>query len=266
MFRTAKQLKACSLLALDGEIGRVKDLWFDTTLWNLRYFVVDPGKWTKHRQVLISPDSVLAPEWDRNVLPANLTREQIRTSPGVETDEPVSRQYEAAIRKHYGWPVYWGVPYASGLPGIPPTDPVFAIPAPPAGTIDKSELMGDPHLFSVNAVTGHHVMASDGEIGHVEDFIFDEHVWAVRYLVVATRNWWPGKKVILSPWWTSDLDWPERRIHLGLDREAIKSSPPYDPDKLLTMEAAGALHDHYGRPRWSDAEAVADAVVRSDRE
>jgi hypothetical protein len=266
MFRTAKKLKACSLLAIDGEIGRVKDLWFDSLHWTLRYFVVDTGKdkWTKHRQVLISPESALVPEWHRDELPVNLTREQIRTSPGPETDEPVSRQFEAAMRKHYGWPAYWGVPSASGLPGVPPIAPVFAStpPIPPAA--EKAELRGDPHLFSVNAVIGHHIMARDGEIGHIEDFLFDEQVWAVRYLVVATRNWWPGKKVILSPWWTTDLNWPERRIHVDLTRSAIKSSPPYDPEKTLTMEAAGELHDYYGRPRWSDAEALADSIVRSD--
>ncbi|HEY8993870.1 MAG TPA: PRC-barrel domain-containing protein [Lacunisphaera sp.] len=263
MFRTAKQLKACSLLATDGEIGRVKDLWFDTLLWNLRYFVVDPGKWTKHRQVLISPESTLAPDWHQEVLRVDLTREQIRTSPGLETDQPVSRQYEAAIRKHYGWPVYWGVAYSSG-PGIPPIDPVLATPPPIPHRVDKTELEGDPHLFSANAVAGHHVMAADGEIGHVEDFLFDEHVWAVRYLVVSTRNWWPGKKVILSPWWTSDINWPERRIHMNLTRDAIKASPPYDPEKTLTMEDALHLHDYYGRPRWADTEALVDAVVRSD--
>jgi hypothetical protein len=266
MFHTAKQLKGCSLLALDGAIGRVKDLWFDTTLWTLRYFVVDPGKWAKHHHVLISPESIQAPEWHKNALPVDLTREQIRTSPGLETDQPVSRQYEAAMRKHYGWPVYWSAPYASALPGIPPPD-AAAIPAPPpTEAVDKTELEGDPHLFSVNAVTGHHVMAIDGEIGHVEEFLFDEHAWGVRYLVVATRNWWPGKKVILSPWWASKLNWPERQIHMSLTREAIKASPPYDPEKTLTMEDVGELHDYYRRPRWSDDEALAETVVRSDNE
>lgn len=262
MFRTAKQLKACSLLATDGEIGRVKDLYFETLHWALRYFVVDAGSWTDHRQVLISPESVFAPEWDKHLLPVGLTREQIRKSPGLETDQPVSRQYEAAMRKHYGWAPYWGMMYADAVSGFPATDaPASQPPQPP---VDESDLEGDPHLFSASAVIGHHVAATDGEIGHVEDFLFDERNWALRYLVVATRNWLPGRKVILSPWWATDLNWPEKKIHMDLTRDAIKASPPYDPDKTLTMEAAGELHDYYGRPRFSDQEAIGEAVVRSD--
>jgi len=50
-------------------------------------------------------------------------------------------------------------------------------------------------------ITGYHIHATDGEIGHVEDFMVDDEIWAIRFLVVATRNWLPGKKVILSPRW-----------------------------------------------------------------
>lgn len=263
MFRTAKQLKACSLLASDGEIGRVKDLYFDTLHWTLRYFVVDPGKWTEHRQVLVSPESVFAPEWDKHLLPAKLTRAQVMHSPGREADEPVSRQYETAMRKHYGWPPYWGMVYADALGGIPATDPATVLPPP---EVAETELEGDPHLFSVNAVTGHHVAATAGEIGHIEDFLFDERNWALRYFVVATRNWLPGRKVILSPWWAMDLNWPERRIRIDLTRAAIKAAPAYDPEKTLSMEAAGELHDYYGRPRFTerDQELAAETIVRSD--
>lgn len=258
MFRTAKQLKACSLLATDGEIGRVKDLLFDSLRWGLRYFIVDTGHWARHHEVLISPESVRAPEWERNTLPVSLTRDQVRHSPGLERDKPVSRQYEEAMRTHYGWPPYWGVMYADSIAGVPPA------PGDPGQPVTPSDLEGDPHLFSVDAVTGHHVMATDGEIGHVEEFLFDSHRWKLRYLVVATRNWLPGRKVILSPWWASELDWPSRLIYMGLTRDAIKASPPYDPEKTLTLEAAGELHDYYGRPRWSEQEAVGESVVRSD--
>jgi sporulation protein YlmC with PRC-barrel domain len=259
MFRTSKQLKACTLLARDGEIGRVTDLYIDTEQWALRYFVVDPGKWTKHRQVLIAPESVDAAEWGSHRLPVDLTRDQISRSPGIETDQPVSRQYEAAMRKHYGWQPYWGMVYVDPLG-------VTALPAPPVlpAPIADQELAGDHHLFSANSVDGYRVLASDGEIGHIEDLIIDERNWAVRYLVVATRNWLPGRKVILSPWWATEIDWREERIHMDLDRESIRNSPPYDPDKTLTLEDAGELHDHYNRPHWNEAEAVADTIVRGD--
>ena len=263
MFKSATQLKECSLRAWDGEIGRVQDLYFDSLHWTLRYFVVDTGKWLNHRSVLISPESVLTPEWDNHLLPTELTQEQIRQSPGLESDQPVSRQYETAMRTHCGWQPYWGAAYGDVAAGFQ----IGAIPpAPiPAAPVKSSELKGDPHLFSINAVKGHHVVAADGEIGHVDDFLIDDLHWTIRYLVIDTHNWLPGKKVLLSPWWTTNLDWPGRRISLDLKRDAIRESPPYDPAKNLTAAESGVLHDYYGRPRHpSDAELIGEAIVRSD--
>jgi len=244
MFRTAKQLEGYSLHAKDGEIGHVTDLYFETLHWGLRYFVVDAGSWLKQRSVLISPEAIYMPEWDRRLLPVDLTRDEVRDSPGIETDKPVSRQYEEALRRHYNWPPYWGAVDGGGTAGFPPEVPIL-----PAQPREELELKGDPHLFSVNAVVGHHVAADDGEIGHVEDVLVDAERWIVRYFVVATRNWWPGKKVLLSPWWSSDLDWPRRRITMDLKRDTIRNSPPYDPEKTFTAEASGELHDYYGSPR-----------------
>lgn len=258
MFRTVRQLKEdYALQAKDGEIGRVTDVYFETLHWALRYFVVKTGKWLEHRSVLLSPESICTPAGEQNRLPVNLTKEQIRQSPGMETYEPVSRQYENALRKHYGWPSCWSGMY--GEVGFPSS----TTPPVPDRPVDGVVLEGDPRLFSANAVVGHHVMATDGEIGQVDDFLIDDLRWTVRYLVVSTRKGWPGKKVILSPWWTSELVWPERRIHLDLKRDTIRNSPPYDPDKTLTYEASGKLHDYYDRPHHPD-EGRGDAVMRSD--
>jgi hypothetical protein len=264
MFRTAKHLKKFSLQAQDGEIGHIRDLYFDDLHWQLRYFAVDTAKGPDHRSVLISPESVHMLDWKRNVLSVDLTQEEIRRSPNLDSDQPVSRQYETALRKHYGWPPYWGAVYGDVSLGLP-----FSAVTPPAVTEPaediSSELEGDPHLFNINAVTGYHVVATDGEIGHVDDFLVDDQRWTIRYLIVATRNWWPGKKVILSPWWSSEVNWPERRINMDLSRAAIKASPPYESEQALTAEESGDLHEYYGRPRHpADEEAVGEAIVRSD--
>jgi hypothetical protein len=262
IFRPAKHLKGFSLRSREGEIGEVTDLYFDNLHWQVRYFVVRTGTWLKHRLVLLSPESIQAPEWSNRVLPTSLDREAIRRSPDWESDRPVSRQYEEVLRKHYSWPVYWGGVGAGGPFPIPP--PLPAETDANAAEDLSDELEGDPHLFSVNAFVGHHVQATDGEIGHVDDLLIDDDRWIVRYLVVDTRNWWPGKKVILSPWWASGVDWPARRIDMDLKRAAIKSSPPYDPDAVMTVEASGELHDYYGRPRYPDDEEIADAILRND--
>lgn len=242
MLRTTRDLMHCTLRARDGDIGAVRDLYFDEIGWTVRYLVVSTGAWLSSRKVLISPEAVRAPDWTERQLPVDLTIEQIRTSPSVDTDRPVSRQHEAQMREHYRWPPYWGdgaVFAGTTLSAAGPVPVRVAVEAPRAG---------DPHLFSVNAVAGHHLAAADGEIGHVEDFLVDENDWAIRYVVIATRNWLPGRRVLVAPRWIDRIDWPERKMTTDLSRDAIRQSPPYDADRPIDPDYLGRLHTHYGRP------------------
>jgi hypothetical protein len=112
---------------------------------------------------------------------------------------------------------------------------------------------GDPHLRSSAAVTGYHIAATDGDIGHVEDFLVDDVTWAIRYMAVDTRNWWPGTTVLVSPEWIARVDWNEAKVHVELTREQIKNSPAFDPAGPVQREYEMQLFDHYGRPRyWID--------------
>jgi hypothetical protein len=91
----------------------------------------------------------------------------------------------------------------------------------------------DPHLRSVEAVTGYHIHASDGEIGHIEDFLVEDTDWSIHDLIVDTKNWWPGKKVLISPRWIREIDWMDNMVKLNVDRERVQDSPAYDvPTKL----------------------------------
>jgi len=105
-------------------------------------------------------------------------------------------------------------------------------------------------------VSGHDIQAVDGEIGHVEDFIIDDETWTIRYLVVDTRNWWPGKKVLVSPQWIKSVSWDELKVFVNLTREAIQQSPEYTEESLPTRDYEAALHRHYSRPGyWADEAA-----------
>jgi hypothetical protein len=262
MLRNAKTLERHELLARDGAIGHVKDLYFDNKLWSVRYFVVDAGSWLLSRKVLISPLAVDVPDWDHKVLPVSLTKEQVKNSPGIDTDKPVSRQHEASLSDYYGWPYYWSDPvfttiaFAGPIGVMPPPSPVAAATANGALALEQSDAVvvgpedSDPHLCSVNDAIGLRIEARDGEIGHVEDFLLEDRTWEIRYLVIDTRNWLPGKKVVISPLWIADLDWRENRVFVDLSREAIEGSPEYDPKNPITPDYAGRLHDHYGRPRY----------------
>ena len=188
MLSIAKTLKGYKLHGLDGEIGRVKEFYFDDRHWTIRYLVADTGNWLSDRQVLISPYALGAVNKEEQCIAIDLTKKQIENSPSLSSDKPVSRQFEEGYVEYYGWPVYWSGPYAWGPSPYMVRDPKKRR-EPTHG-----EKAWDPHLRSTHDVSGYHIQATDGEIGHVEDFIIDDETWAIRYLIVDTRNWWPGKR------------------------------------------------------------------------
>lgn len=239
MLSKAKTLKGYKLESLDGEIGKVKEFYFDDQHWAIRYLVADTGTWLTERQVLISPYALLGVNKEEQHISIDLTKKQIEDSPSLNTDKPVSRQFEEAYYGYYGWPMYWEGPYVRDREKW-----------------TKSTHAGkawDPHLRSTRDVSGHHIQAADGEIGHVEDFIIDDGTWAIRYLIIDTRNWWPGKKILVSPQWIERVSWDELKVFVNLTRETIKKSPEYTEESLLTRDYETALHRHYNcQGYWVD--------------
>ncbi len=250
MLRHAKTLEGYELHARDGNVGYVRDFLFDDRTWTVRYLVVDTGSWLDSRKVLISPTAVSRAEWEQKRLPVDLTRDQVRHSPGVDTEGPVSREQEAALSLYYNWPAYWGT---MGFPDVGFMTPLVPM-APPAVAVLQARqaasagLKEEHHLRSVRSVTGHAIEATDGGIGHVDDFIIEDRTWGIRYLVIDTRNWWPGKKVILVPQWIHEVGWDEAKVFVDLTRAAVQASPAYDPAKPIDSRYTGELHKHYGRP------------------
>lgn len=244
MLRNAKDLQGYTIHATDGDIGHVEQFYFDDEQWIVRYLVVETGSWLTGRRVLISNDSIGETKWDERKIFVTLTREQVENAPGVELHRPVTRQHETSLYDYYGYPYYWGGAGIDGMgvyPGLPasPGEPAVAgIPEPPPE---------DAHLQSTHDVTGFHIEAADGEIGHVEDFIVDDENWTIRYIEVDTRNWWPGKKVLLAPGWIKRLDWLEGKVRVKLLREIIRNAPEYDPSQLITRQYEVSLFDHYGQ-------------------
>jgi uncharacterized protein YrrD len=242
-----KTLKGYKLESLDGEIGKVKEFYFDDQHWTIRYLVADTGGWLTGRQVLISPYALVAVVKEDQHIAIDLTKKQIEDSPSLDSDKPVSRQFEEAYYGYYGWPNYWGGPYMWGYyPKIVRDREKWRVSNPGGKT-------WDPHLRSTHAVSGYHVQAADGEIGHVDDFIIDDETWAIRYLVIDTQNWWAGKKVLISPQWIERVSWRESKVFVNLTRETIKQSPEYTELSLPTRDYEAKLHRHYNRQGyWVD--------------
>lgn len=248
MRRSLRELIGYKILAQDGEIGKVEDFYFDDRSWTIRYLVIDTGNWLFGREVLISPVSLGKPEWQKKLFPVQLTKSQIENSPGIHEDKPVSRQMELDLIQYYQWPDYWRTVGVT----MPENAMLVARAELPKDDQEKSK-EENPHLRSVEEVSGYHIRASDGEIGHVEDYIADDESWILRYIVVDTRNWLPwGKRVLVSPSWIERVKWRERRVHVDLPVKLIEKSPEFDLSQPVNREYENRLYDYYGRPVYWD--------------
>ena len=253
MLRSAKELKNFVLQAEDGRIGRCKDFLFDYNFWAIRYMVASTGQWLPGRKVLISPISLGKPDWFSQLFPVRMTKKQIEHAPGLDEDAPVSKQYEEDWTRYFGWGTYWSGPHTWGAHNIPELLYDQEVPDN-RSALNKSR---DDRLRSVHEVTGYHIQALDHEIGHVENFLIQDKTWIIRYIVVDTRNWLPGKKVLVAPTCIISVDWAERMVNIDLNREQVENSPEYKPPSLVDRVYEERLHQHYGRPKYWE-EAFAD--------
>ncbi len=223
MLYRSKELKGRSMAGRDGELGKVADVFFDDERWVVRYLVVETGSWLSSAKVLISPASLSAEQPDGDTVRTALSREQIKNSPSVDTHQPVSRQYEASHALYYEYAPYW---LGTGLWGdaampLPPA-PMAPSKSPPQ---DVGAGGADSHLRSCAEVIGYDIEASDGAIGHLDEFLIDPRSWQILRLVIDTRNWLPGKYVQVEPARIRGVDWHTRRVQVAMTREQIKSAP-----------------------------------------
>ena len=242
MLISAKGLNDYKLDSLEGPIGSVKQFYFEDRYWTIRYLVAETGHWLANKQVLISPRSLKDVFIGERYLSVSLTKQQIEDSPVLDSEKPVSRQFEEAYYGYYGWPS----PYIWGAYPYLPAPFVFGNrgQTPDVGPGAKA---WDAHLRSTHAVTGHHVQATDGEIGHIVDFIIDDQVWAIRYLVIDTLNWWPGKHVLIAPEWVESIDWEELKVFVNLTRDQVRQAPRYIDASTITPEYESQLRRHYNQ-------------------
>jgi sporulation protein YlmC with PRC-barrel domain len=251
MLNRMNKLIGMSIRASDGELGKVKDVYFDDHRWAARYLVVDTGDWLEARKVLISPIAIESVDWDEKTVQVSLTRQRVSASPSVDTDKPVSRQHETDFLGYYGYPNYWGGPFMWGTTSYP--YPMSSIPTvPPVHDLagERPQAPVDPHLRSVQELTGYQLETTDGSMGHVEDFLVDSESWAIRYIIVDTRNWWPGRHVLISPQWITRVDWAERLVTVDVARDTVQSAPEYDPGADYSRTHEASLHRHYQRPGY----------------
>lgn len=243
MRRSLNEISGYHLQGIDAEIGRCKDFLFDDRHWVVRYMVADTHAWLPGgRKVLISPISLGEPNWEDKSLPIKLMREAIERAPSLDEHKPVSREDENKFFAHYGYGQYWTGAETWGAYAYPALLADSKALDPFANRPDMQE----GHLRSANEVKGYGIQATDGAIGHVEDFILSDDNWAIVYLVVDTLNWLPGgRKVLIAPDWLDSVSWAKHSVDINLSVQQIKDSPQFDPDVFIDEDYENKLHSYY---------------------
>lgn len=224
MLYNLKSLVDCKIQAIDGELGKMDEFYFDDRTWVIRYMIVDTSNWISGKRVLLSPTVIQQPDMANKQILVRLTKNQIQDSPDIDTKRLVSHQTSHDFSDVDYWPAY-------GMATLPP--PIV----PVIGNLPKEDSgYTDPHLRSTDDVIGYNISALDGELGHIDDIIINDDSWTIQYWIVKTKNWLPGKKVLISPQSINDISWEDEKVYVDMTTDSIKNSPEYDPSKPIYME------------------------------
>lgn len=246
MIRSLADITTYTLQASDGKVGRCDDVLFNDKDWVVRYLVAKTSGWLTGKRIVISPSLLGTSDWPDKTILLELTKQQIETCPELDATAPISREYEIQYHQYYSLPFYW---LGSELWGAHP-DP-YGVVYPAREQVEDIQPVDEDaeqgNLRSVNEVLKYEVQASDSEVGRVVDFLFDDETFSIRYLVVDTRNWLPGGKVLLSPAWLESVNWVEQKVYTDLESQVIRNCPAYDPAKPISRDYEIMLFDYYAR-------------------
>lgn len=245
MKRSIKELLGYSVKARDGEKGKVKNILFDEESWTIRYLEVDLGSLFHEKRVLISTQHFKTPDAENQHFPIDLSTSEIERSPDLESDLPVSLEYEKRLREHYELQPYWPVNAASfaGRESMFSPDNPFRTPKK---IIDEMAI--DTRLRSFQEIKGYHILATDDRFGQVEDAIVDDSNWQIVYTVIRTVNLFPWSKQVMIPIeLIEEISFINREMRIDLPKEVIAEAPEFDSSLPLDEPYESALFDYYGR-------------------
>jgi uncharacterized protein YrrD len=244
MLRSVKNLTGFTIGAVDGEIGKVTDIYFDDLTWKVRYFVVEAGNWLVGRKVLLSPIALHAADMQAKTFPTSLTKDQVRHSPDIDADKPVSVQEEEKLHKHYLWPqqregglgfMTTGMVGGVIAPDIPLEERIEKNPdleEPLQGDLPEPEMPADKHLRSFDGTSGYTIHANDGEYGAVNDFLIEDTTWTIPFVVIKAGNLFANKKVLRPTSSIEKIEWSNSSMFISHSVDFLKHLPEFKEEHL----------------------------------
>lgn len=214
MHYTTETLSGFRVMAAEEEVGRVHDCFFDESTWHIRYIVVRTGSWLLGRDVIIVPSHVRVLSLEDEQIATDLTKDELKNSPDVDTEKPISRRREIEYLSYYGMPMYWG-----SMPGIPPT-------GAPAPTEQAPEDRDDEpsYLRSAREITGYALQSQEGSAGTIKDVVFSPETWAVSHLLVRTGGWFSGKEIAVATTWVEEIDWSRAIVQVDMPNDRLRDA------------------------------------------
>ena len=211
MLHTLSELMKYSVHTTDGEIGSVRDFLFDDITWEIRYLIVDVGRGLEHRNVVLAISTVEQPNRENKSFHVRLTKEQVRDSPDIDAEKPVSRQQEMAMEEYFGKLAAW-VHHNLNCGAPIPTGRKYPL-----------HTKEDPHLRSARALFEYEICGTDGEIGRLESFILDDATWHIGYLEVKAGKWLLDRTVLIPTRWIESVSWDNCRVNLHHSRNGLET-------------------------------------------
>lgn len=225
-----------TVLATDGEAGKIDDLYFDEKTWGTAYAAVRIGSRIGGRRVFLPPTALGKPDWEREEFPVAYSKRQVMNSPDFAICLQAFREDERRDRNESWIPIWMPSPDV-GL-GI-----MMLVNSEGSDKrLQNSSLEeDDPHLRSANAVMGCRVHATDGTIGHVSDLLVDDSTWTVCYLVVSTSRWMPRRRVLITPQSVNTISRVEGLVYVDLTIRKLKSSLLHDSPMSTSQGTRGEV-------------------------
>jgi hypothetical protein len=246
MLLRVASLNAYKLRGLDGDIGAVQRFYFDDQCWTIRYLAAATGNWLGDKQLLISPHALAGVATDRREIAVALTKEQIEAGPLLPREKTLSQEFESSYFEFFRWPVYWSGPHQWGAHPYIVRDQQRKRAA-------GSRVKGwTPRLHSIDEMTRHHIQAPDGDVGRIVDFLVDDDTWEIRYFIIARRDWWLQRHVLVAPEWIKQVSWETSKVYVDLSRGQVRRSPAFSANTPLTRADEIRLHRHYRRLGYWD--------------